>query len=53
MSWQMTPRYERPIYIKDAGPLKGGYKRAGAVDVRLNDKWGLINNKGEIIKELN
>jgi ATP-dependent DNA helicase RecG len=31
-------RYQKPIFIRDAGPLKGGFKRVGASDIRLNDE---------------
>jgi ATP-dependent DNA helicase RecG len=32
-----SPVHQKPIYVKDAGPLKGGYKRIGAADIRLSD----------------
>ncbi len=31
-------KYQKPIFIADAGPLKGGFKRIGASDIRLKDK---------------
>ena len=33
-----APKYQKPIFIKDAGPLKGGYKRIGSSDIRLKDE---------------
>lgn len=32
-----SPEYQKPLYVKDAGPLKGGHKRIGAADIRLSD----------------
>ena len=32
-----SPGLQKPVYIKDAGPIKGGYKRIGASDIRLSD----------------
>ncbi|MEM2875218.1 MAG: ATP-binding protein [Candidatus Hadarchaeales archaeon] len=32
-----APRFQKPVYLKDAGPIKGGFKRLGATNLRLTD----------------
>ena len=32
-----SPNFQKPIYIKDAGPIKGGFRRIGASNIRLSD----------------